>query len=263
MFTLYKHEMKIHIKNLLIWTLGVGGMCFVCILLFSSVKEGMSDMAESFASMGAFSDAFGMSQLSIATLEGFYAAEVGTVHGLGGAMFAAMISTVILSKEEDGHTGEFLFTLPVARGGVITAKLGACITVILLFNGICVGIYALGFGILGESIELKKFLLFHLMQLLMQLEITAVCFGMSACMKKNKMGAGLGLVLLLYAYDLLVRVIPDMSDYKMFSPFCYANAADLFSTGEIAVSSLLFGMLVLLAGICTAYIVYSKRDLAV
>ena len=95
MLTIYKHEIKLYIKTLLIWFVCVGGMGFACILLFSSMQESMEGMAESFATMGAFSDAFGMSQLSIGTLIGFYATEIGTIHGLGGAMFAAIIASFL------------------------------------------------------------------------------------------------------------------------------------------------------------------------
>lgn len=262
MLTIYKHELRYYIKSLIIWTLSVGGLSFMCILLFSSMKESMEGMAESYASMGAFSDAFGMSKLSIATLEGFYATEVGTIHGLGGAMFAAIVSMVILSKEEDGHTSEFLYTLPVSRGRVITSKLGAIITNILIFNIACVLLYALGFLILGEHVPTKEFLMFHLMQFVMQMEIVSICFGLSACMKKNKLGVGLGVVLLLYAYDLIARVIPDLSDYKVLSPFAYANAADIFSGEKMSVCGIVIGIAVILSGIITAYVVYSKRDLA-
>lgn len=262
MLTIYKHEMKFYIKSLLIWALSVGGLSFMCILLFSSLKESMAGMAETYASMGAFSDAFGMNKLSIATLAGFYATEVGTIHGLGGAMFAAIVSMVVISKEEDGHTSEFLYTLPVSRGKVITAKLGAVITNIFVFNIICVCMYLLGFVILGESVSTKEFSLFHAMQFLMQLEIAGICFGLSACTKKNKLGVGLGVVLLLYAYDLITRVIPDLSDYKVISPFSYANAADIFSGEKMSAVGLVIGIALLLASIITAYAVYSKRDLA-
>ena len=198
MCTIYKHEMKLYRKSLLIWILCVGGMGFACILLFSSMQNNdMEEMAKSFASMGGFSDAFGMSQLSIATLKGFYAAEVGTIHALGGSMFAAIIATGILPKEEEGHTSEFLFSLPVSRAKIITSKWCAVITEILIFNIFCVGIYALGFLILGEEMSVKKFLLYHVMQIVMQIEIAGICFGISACMKKNKLGIGLGVVLLL------------------------------------------------------------------
>lgn len=262
MSTIYKHEMKILYKTLLIWTLAVGGMCFVCILLFNSMKEEMEGMAESFSQMGAFADAFGMSQLSIATLEGFYSTEVGTVHSLGAAMFASIISMIMLSKEEDGHTSEFLFTLPVSRGKVITSKLIAVITNVIIFNVISVGAYTLGIVILGEDIDFDRFFLYHGMQLLMHLEIAGICFGLSAFMKKNKLGLGLGIVMIFYAYDLMSRVIPDLSDYKILSPFSYSNAADIFSTGQVEVPALVLGMVIMAVCVIAAYIRYGKKDLA-
>lgn len=262
MLTIYKHEMKLLYKTFLIWTIAVGGMCFVCILLFNSMKGEMEGMAESFSQMGAFADAFGMSQLSIATLEGFYATEAGTVHSLGASMFAAIISMVMLSKEEDGHTSEFLFTLPVSRGKVITSKLMAVLTNVVMFNVISVGAYTLGIVILGEDIDFERFFLYHVMQLLMHLEIAGICFGLSAFMKKNKLGLGLGIVMIFYAYDLMARVIPDLSDYKLISPFSYANAADVFSTGEVEVAALVLGMIVMVVSVVVAYVRYGKRDLA-
>lgn len=261
MITLYRHEIKASMKSLIIWFICVGGMGFACILLFSSMQESMESMAENFASMGAFSDAFGMSQLSIATLAGFYATEVGTIHGLGGAMFAAIISMTMLSKEEDGHTSEFLFSLPLPRSSVVFAKWCAALTHIFLFNLLCVGIYLLGIAILGEEMPMKEFFVYHLMQLLMQLEIAAICYALSAFMKKNKLGLGLGIVLLLYAYDLIARVVPDISDYKMISPFSYANAADILSTAEISAPAVIIGIIFLLSCLCISYAVYTKRDL--
>lgn len=263
MFTIYKHEMKEYVKSLLIWAVCVGGMGAMCILLFSGMQESMENMAENFASMGAFSDAFGMSRLSIATLKGFYATEVGTIHALGGAMFAAVISANMLSKEEEGHTGEFLFSLPIAREKVVTAKWGAIMSHIILFNLFCVFLYFLGILVLGEEMPVKEFVLYHMMQLLMQLEIAGICFAMSAFQRKNKLGLALGVVLLLYAYDLMARIIPDLSDYKFFSPFSYANAADLLGTGEIYVSAAVLGIIVLAVCFGAAYMVYVKKDLAV
>lgn len=262
MITIYKHEIINNIKNLLIWTICVGGIGFACILMYSGMQGDMEAMAESFASMGAFADAFGMSQISIATLAGFYAAEVGTVHSLGGAMFAAIISMCMLSKEEDAHTSEFLFSLPLGRSKVILPKWFAIMTNIILFNIVCVLLYVTGFVILREDIPAKEFILYHLMQILMQLELAAICFCISAFMKKNKLGLGLGVVLLFYAYDLIARVIPDLSDYKLFSPFSYANAADILSTGELYSSAIVIGVIVLVASICVSFAVYTRRDLA-
>ena len=91
MNALLKYEWKAGIKSLLIWSLAVGVMGMLCIVLYKSMEDSMAGVAESFASMGAFSDAMGMSTLSIATLKGYFATEIGTVHSLGSSLFAASI----------------------------------------------------------------------------------------------------------------------------------------------------------------------------
>ena len=64
---------------------------------------------------------------------------------------------------------------------------------------------------------------------LMQLEVGTVCFFLSACVKKNIMGAGLGLTLVLFAADMMCRIVPAIEDLKYITPFYYANAADIFT----------------------------------
>lgn len=261
MRSIYKYEMKQYIRTLLLWSVCVGGMGMACILLFSGMQEEMAGMAESFAAMGAFSEAFGMDRLSIATLKGFYATEVGTIHELGGAMFAAVLSMNMLSKEEDGHTSEFLFSLPIARGKVVWAKWCAIVTNLLLFHLICVGIYGVGFLLLGEGLSVIEMLLYHGMQLLLGLELAGICYAFSAFFRQNKLGVGLGVVLLLYAYDLLSRVSPEMEKFSVLSPFAYANASEILSTGQIAAGGAVLGICILLAALGTAYFRYTGKDL--
>lgn len=257
---IYRHEMKQYWKTLLLWSVCVGGMGMACILLYSSMQEEMAGMAESFASMGAFSAAFGMDRLSIATLKGFYATEVGTIHGLGGAMFAAVVGMNILSKEEDGHTSEFLFSLPIAKGKVVWTKWCAVCTNLLLFHLFCVGIYGLGFLLLGEGISGKELFLFHAMQLLLGLELAGICFAASAFFRQNRLGVGLGIVLLFYAYDLVSRVAPEMEKLSILSPFAYANASEILGTGEIAARGALLGAGALALALGTAYVKYTRKD---
>lgn len=165
-------------------------------------------------------------------------------------------------KEEEGHTGEFLYSLPVSKGKVVRVKWYAVVTQILLFNVICVSMYMLGSLVLGETLWSEKFFLYHIMQFGMQVEIAAVCYAVSACMNKNRLGLGLGIVLLFYTFDMIARVVPDMSDYKIISPFSYANAADLLSGGEILISAVMLGLVVFLISVSLTYILYTKKDLA-
>ena len=261
--TLYKHEMKINLKTLLIWAFSVGGMCFFCILLFDSMKSEMSGMAESFANMGAFSEAFGMNQLSIASLEGYYATEIGTIHSLGGAMFAAIVGTVMLSKEEDNHTEEFLYTMPIKRTSVVVFKGIALISSVVIFNIICIVMYLTGFLILGESISAKEFIIYHLLQLLMHIEVAGICYFISAISKKNRLGLGLGIAILLYAFDLIARVVPALENINFITPFSYANAADIFSKASTDKTGLIIGVLVFILSVIGSVTIYNKRDLGV
>lgn len=263
MYRLVKHEWRINLKSLMIWLSCVAGMCMFCILLFTSIEEAMEGMAETMASMGAFASAFGMDRLSIATLEGFYAAEVGTIHSLGGAMFAALLGTVLLSKEEEGHTGEFLYSLPIARTAVVGTKYLVLVCNVAVFNAISVLLYLLGICILGESIAWERFFLYHLLQFVMHLQIGSICFCISAYNKKNKIGVGLGLTFFLYVWDLLARVIPALEDFIFLSPFSYANASDIFSTGEISVKAFIVGVVIMLLTVISAFFIHNKKDLAV
>lgn len=216
---LYKHEMKMNKKSLLIWTWSVGLICFGCILLYTSLEDSIQGIAESFSDLGAMSAALGMDKMSLATLKGYYATEIALMHSLGGAMFAAILGTGILSKEESGHTTEFLCALPIGRGQIVFWKYLALISNILLLNLICAGLYAFGFVVMGEDVGGREMALYHLAAILMQLEVGTICFFLSACVKKTMMGAGLGLTLLLFAADMMCRIVPAIEDMKYVTPF--------------------------------------------
>lgn len=262
MLTVCKHELKLGFKTLLIWSLSVGLMGLLCILLYTSMDGEMAEMADSFSNMGAFSDAFGMSTLSIATISGFFATEVGTVHGLGSAMFAAILAAVILSKEEDGHTGEFLYSLPVSRGSAVTAKCLSVLINLVAFTVICGLLYVLGFAMLGEEVPWKEMITFLARMLLMNVEVASLALVISAASAKNRLGAGLGLALILYAYDLIGRVVPDLKDYLFVGPFSFANASEIFAGKETPAGAIILATVLIVTALASTYMIYLKKDLA-
>lgn len=259
---LYRHEMRGNAKSLLLWTLCVGGLCFGCILLYTSLEDSIQGMADAYSDMGAMSAALGMDKMSLATLKGFYATEIALMHGLGGAMFAAILGTGILSKEEAGHTAEFLHVLPIGRGRIVLSKYLALVSNILIFNLICTGLYLLGFFMLGEEISGKETALFHLAQMLMQVEIGTVCFLISAFTKRNLTGTGLGMAILLFALDMMCRIIPAIENLKYVTPFYYSNAADIFTEGTLNGGMLGIGAGVTFAALIAAWMKYCRKDLA-
>lgn len=230
---LFRHEMRMNVRNLLIWTVCVAGLCFSCILLYTSLEDSVQNMANSFADMGNMSVALGMDKMSLATLEGYYATEIALMHGLGGAMFAAILGAGLLSKEESGHTSEFLHTLPIKRKDIVVQKYLSLLCSVLIFNLVSLLLYLAAFGMMGEQIGIGEIMLYHLSTILMQIEIGSICFMISAFTKRTILGVGLGITILAFALDMMCRILPAIENVKYVTPFYYANAADIFSMGKI------------------------------
>ena len=262
MRTIWNHECKSNFKLLLIWSLSVGGMGFLCILLYQTMEGSMKDIADSFASMGAFSDAFGMNTLSIATLKGYFASQIGVIHGLGSSMFAASIGITILSKEEDLHTAEYLFSLPLSRAKILFAKTGALFSIVIAYHIVCGFLYLAGFLLLGQNLGISSFLLFMFSQILMSLEIASICFCISAFYKKNSPGIAIGLALTLYFVDFLARIVPPLKDFIFLTPFSYCNASEIFSKTADYCLPIILGSSLLIASLVTGFWFYSRKDLA-
>ena len=260
--TLFRHELKRNLKALLIWALSIGILCGGCLLLFDSLEESMAEMAEAYSNMGAFSAALGMDKISIGTIEGFYATEIGLMFAIGGAMFAAMTGAAIVAKEEEGHTSEFLNTLPFGRGYIVSWKYAALAALIVLFQVMCLVFICIGFAGAGEWPPAKEFLMFHATQLLMQMEVGSICFMLSACTKKRQIGGALGFAMFLYLLDLMCRVLPDLENLKYITPYYFSNATDIFTSGEVDAGMAFLHLAVAIASVTAAAAVYRKRDLA-
>ena len=244
--TLYKHEMKVNAKSLSIWTLSVGAICFGCILLYGGLEESVQDIAASFSDMGAMSAALGMDKMSLATLRGYFATEIAMMHGLGGAMFAAILGSGLLSKEESGHTVDFLNVFPIKRDSIVFWKYLSLVSNILLLNLVCSVLYILGFSIMGEEVIVEELLLYGFATSLMQIEIGSVCFLFSAFVKKVTISVG---------------IVPALKKLKYITPFYYSNAADLFTDGKLNGVMAAIGMGVIFISYIAALSVYKRKDL--
>ena len=258
---LYGQELRSNFKSFLIWFTVIVGMCFGCILLYSSVESSLSEMGDIFSKMGVMSVAFGMDRLSVATMSGYFATEIAMLHALGGGMFAAILGSNLLSKEEFGHTIEFLAVLPVSRISILAQKYAAMLTAILAFQGFGMLCYLGGFGIMGEELSVQHLWTMGATQLLMMLEIGSICFCLSAFSRRNRMGAGLGVTMIFFAMDLLCRVIPAIENIKYFTPFYYCNCTDIFTDADIPAAGYVVAACVILLSTGLAGWNYRRKDL--
>ena len=202
--TIVKHELRRGRTSLIIWTGVIGFLLAVCVFLYPEMKKEMGQISETFASMGAFTSAFGMDKLDFGTLVGYYAIECGNVLGLGGAFFSSICALGMLSKEERQRTAEFLLTHPVKRTRIVSEKLAALMIQVVAMNLIVFGISVASMAAVGEAIPWREVLLLHASYLFMQIEIASVCFGISAFVGRGGVGIGIGVAALAYFLNIQI-----------------------------------------------------------
>ena len=259
--TIIKHELKQNRISLTVWTVTIGFLLAICIFLFPEMKSEMNEVSDIFASMGSFTEAFGMDKISFGTLTGFYAIECGNILGLGGAFFAAICSISSLSKEEKDHTAEFLLTHPVSRVSVITEKLISVMLEILVMNIFVFIISVLSIIAVGENIPWKEILLLHLAYFILQAEISGICFGISAFLHSGSIGIGLGIAAVMYFINIIANLTDSAKFLKYITPFGYAEGSDIVSNLSLDGKLVAVGIIFCLAGIIMGYIKYYKKDI--
>ena len=259
--TLLKHEFRMGSKALAIWTAAIGGFMVCCVFLFPEMAGQMKLVSNIFASMGAFTAAFGMDRLNFGTLTGFYAIECGNILGIGGALFAAMLSSNLLCKEEKEHTAEFLLTHPITRSQAVAGKLGAMVLQTVVLNGAVFLMAIASIAAIGYEIPWKELGLLHLANLFVQLELEGICFGISAFLRRGGLGIGMGLAISMYFLNLVANLSKNAKFLKYITPFGYAEGADRISDGRINLHYLAVGAAFTALGILTAFWQYHRKDI--
>lgn len=260
--TLILHELKQGRTALILWTAIIAGMLGLCVLIYPEMAGQMDAISGMFADMGSFSAAFGMDQVNFGEFSGYFAVECGNVLGLGGAFFAALLGISVLAKEEKEHTAEFLLTHPVSRIAVVLQKLLAMFLQIVILNAVVIAVTLLLALAIGEKPEAKSFFLLFLAYFLLQIELSAICFGISAWIARGSLGIGLGMAALMYFLNIIANLSSDTEFLKYITPFSYAEGADILTNQCLEPGYLAVGALLFLLGLGTAFLRYSKKDIA-
>lgn len=260
--TVFKKEMKQNTLSLCLWAGITAFMIILCVVIFPDMKGQMDNVNEMFANMGGFTDAFGMDRVSFGEIMGFYAIECGNVLGIGGGFFAALLGISALAKEEKDRTAEFLLTHPIKRNRVLTEKLLAVLIQIILFNAAVILGSIVSFSAIGETIAWKPFLLLHLAFFVLQIEIACICFGISAFLKRNSAGVGLGLAALFYFLNIVHNLSDNADLLKYITPYAYAEASSVVADEAIDLVLLSVGAATAVLFTVVGFIRYNRKDIA-
>lgn len=181
--------------------------------------------------------------------------------GIGGIFYAAVLGTMMLAKEEKEHTAEFLLSHPVGRGRIFISKLCAVWTQLLIFNLMVIIFSLTAFGVIKEAPDWSLFWMFHGAQAFMHLEVSAVCFGISAFLRRGSVSVGMGFAAVLYFMGLFGNITEKAELVKYITPCTYADAARIIESSSLDGILMGIGLIYGAAGIVIGWIQYRQKDI--
>lgn len=257
---IYKKDLKQGFLSLLVWTILLSSMLGMIILIYPEMKTQMAEISSSFSEMGSFTAVFGMNSTDFSKFQDFFGIESDSIMGLIGALYASLTGIHILACEEGGHTAEFLLTHPVTRARIFGEKILALITQITILDLAATGFSFLLITFTNEEIETDKVLLLFLGYYLMHLELALISAGVSAFLRKNLFGLGIGIAAAAYFLNIMSNLIEELDFLKYITPFGYTSSSSVLHDGTLEAGYISCGFLISLFFIAAGFHHWCRKE---
>jgi len=261
----FLRELKAHRKGLVWWCIG---MIF---LVASGVAKFYGYSTTGQSTITNVLDLFPHSLQVLFGLNGFDLSKASGAYGilfmyivLMAVIHAVLLGTDLISKEERDRTSEFLFTKPVSRAAVVTAKLLAglfnlvVLNLVTLVSSIWIVDYFSKSSAGTGDVPLLTAALFVL-----QVLFFLVGASIAAMSKKPKAAAGIatGILLVTFILYFAINLNEQLDFLKYLTPFKYFDARNLIADGHFDTVYTLLSAVIITTAVAAAYITYSRRDL--
>ena len=262
---MFKRELKINLKNFIIWTSILIGLFLVVFLVYPSIvnsgnMETMDEMMKMFPE--EMLKAFNMDISSIDSAFGWLKTEGFVFVLLITGIYSGILGSNILLKEESDKTIEYLNSLPIKRSTIVLNKALCGLLYIVLMVGI-LGIFNyIGLSLSGEF-DKNLYILLSITPIFSSVVIYFGCMFLSTFTHKTKkmLGISLGIVLISYVLQVLSSLAETTEFLKYFSAFTLADIRNVIT--DIAINPLLIlisiGLSVMFLGL--TMIRYNKKEL--
>ncbi len=261
---IYWRELSINRKGLLIWSVILAGLGVLVLAFYPTIAKQAEEFQRLMVSMPkGLLAAFGLEKISMTDIMGYYATKQYTTLTLFGSIYAIILASAMLSKEESDKTIEFLLSKPVSRSEILTAKLLSIITLITVFNLIITIVMYISLQIVKTTdFSIKTFLLLSLAAFLLHLTFACLGFLASVIIHRNQtvLPFSLGLVLVTYFLSIATALSEKLEFLKYFSPFKYVDAVDIITKFRIEPEYLIIMAAINIAAIVLSYALYNRKD---
>ena len=261
---LLKRELRANRRSLVIWSVALGLFGFLMVSIYPSFAEGMEGFREGLSAYPEqFLAMFGLDRLDLGDPIGFYAIESYLIVILFGSIYAMILASTALSKEEDEKTAEFLLAKPISRSRVVGEKIASVLLLILMLN-VFIGIVGLvGFEIFIDSYPIADLARLTVGAFLAHIAFAGIGFLVSLFVtrRRSAYSTGIGVVLALYFASLIATLSDRFEVLRYASPFWYMDGADIVTDGGLVPARVAAVVGVAVVASVLTWFLYSRRDI--
>ena len=195
---------------------------------------------------------------------GFYAVNNVIYMMVLGSIFAMVLGSNILLKEEYNKTAEYLLTKPLTRSEIFFSKLAVLLIQVIVLNLVTAlaGFISMKM-VQKESFSLDAFFILSLYTLLLNLLFGAMGVFMSNLVRRPRpiTTLGIGLVLFLYFVFTLSKITESATSIGYISPFRYVSMEVTSAAYHLNLWNVLYfaGFTLVLTSI--SYRLYCRKDI--
>lgn len=260
---IYLHELKALRKSVIIWTCALIALSAMFFSIYPSMTRDAADFKKILSSYPAPVRAmFGINIDYITSILGFYSMIFSFIV-LCGAIQAMNMGVSILSKEARERTADFLLVKPISRSVIVTAKLLAALTMLIITN---LFFYGASLSIVSvvktADYSVKLFSMINLTLFFVQLIFLAIGIAISVFFNKLKAVLPISLGVVFGSYIIGALVSTGNNDAARFiSPFRYFDITYIIKNANYETSYLIAAAIIVIVAIVISYIVYTKKDI--
>jgi ABC-2 type transport system permease protein len=262
---IFKHEFKVRLKSVFIWSGSISALILAFLSMFGSFAAEaalVSDLMDSFPKELLI--AFGMTDMDWSTILGFFGL-LFVFSQVCLAIQAANYGFGLVSIEETEWTADFLLTKPVSRVKIMTSKLLAAISSLVLTQAIIWGASFLFINIFrqGQEYEVKAVILLLLSMTIFQLFFLTVGMAISLLVKRlrNVLPYSMGLVFGLYILNAFGSMIGEKS-LEILSPFKHFSPSYIIKNAAWDFPLMMISVVLIVISIIASYVLYARRNIA-
>lgn len=267
---MFKFEFKRLFKSAIVWSVVCSALIIMFLEFFPSMKDmGMQELlGDKLEGLSVkMLEAFNISATTDFTNISQYIAYVIQYIGMATGIYGAILGVSALTKEEGEGTIEFLYSKPVTRSQIVTAKIFSCVTIFLMFIVIITITTMAVSAIVKPEDAMLMTVLTDIKTMFvgiafLGLIFMAIGFLISVLIKLSKSATtiAIGVFFTTYVVGVLGKMQENLNWLLYFSPSEYVGAASLLSNGFEA-KYIILGISIIVVSLIGTYFIYNKKDL--